>query len=824
MSIRQNSLSRIFSLNTLVKNNSKNSKLQYFSANNYNRPSRSRLNSNKKIFMQGIENFPSYKIKTNKNNRKNQISFTNRLNTKNSVSSKQRFYNPDTKIDSKEIINNVKQQFISRYNGIFYDDTISLFYNNNNDQYSFYDYYTINDLINNKRFHLSALLKEYNIYYKQQEILIRYYGKKERYIIMKYLLSFVYKYDELCYDINKEITDLKTKEELVKTFHYITSNQYLYEHLLDTDSLKGIKFLLKRVNLTNKKAQYDYSYLEMTKNKVLSEENKYIINAIKVVNEFMNNIKFLEKKLIKNYPLEKVPNCIPNYYALGFELNLCLKNYINLKKSKKILQPTDETKNLINNFQEKYSNSAINNKNNPKDILFRQKKDYFSIDEKITEIESSLDDNENNSIIKKQKNSSNIHTPNNNFNYLLPLSLYEHSEKEKIKKKYSFIKKKTRENITGYNKYYNISKPKNIGKRIARDPDIDDIENFLYLFPKDKNKVSKNTSYYKRKSVYKIDDKYNNKKENLLNTDNKPNTIKSNFDKINKDTKFKVKDISLKFENDFRKNKKTNIIVNSPNNKKNEKIKQLNLFKNKDSYLKINQLNLSQNQNNILSSFGSNSRAISSKLTDRKINKKIKNNNFILLSNNNISSTIFSDGQNLTRNMSYSRFINNKNIIFSKNNNLLNINFNNSSNSLYNNINSNQKINNKNKKNQNKNDNNIFTFKDTNDFINGLKYHYSKIKVKPNFLLKNLSSYKDIHKSKEFSNDSSKTKTFLSNNNTPSKYKKKQNNFFYEGSISSIKNISNYVKKQIDKSKQKDNKNITFKQIIKNSDFYSSNI
>jgi len=233
---------------------------------------------------------------------------------------------------------------------------------------------------------------------------------------------------------------------------------------------------------------------------------------------------------------------------------------------------------------------------------------------------------------------------------------------------------------------------------------------------------------------------------------------------------------------------------------------------------------LSQNQNNILSSFGSNSRAISSKLTDRKINKKIKNNNFILLSNNNISSTIFSDGQNLTRNMSSSRFINNKNIIFSKNNNLLNINFNNSSNSLYNNINSNQKINNKNKKNQNKNDNNIFTFKDTNDFINGLKYHYSKIKVKPNFLLKNLSSYKDIHKSKEFSNDSSKTKTFLSNNNTPSKYKKKQNNFFYEGSISSIKNISNYVKKQIDKSKQKDNKNITFKQIIKNSDFYSSNI
>ncbi len=821
MSTRQNSLSRIFSLNTLVKNNNKNGKLQYFSANNYIRPSKNRFISNKKILMQGIENIPSFKIKTNKNNRKNKISFTNRLNTKNSTSSKQRFYNPDTKIDSKEIINNIKQQFISRYNGIFYDDTISPFYNNN-DQYSFYDYYTINDLVSNKRFHLSALLKEYNIYYKQQELLIRYYGKKERYIIMKYLLSFVYKYDELCYDINKEITDLKTKEELVKTFYYITSNQYLYEHLLDTDSLKGIKYLLKRVNLTNKKAQYDYSYLEMTKNKVMSEENKYIINAIKVVNEFMNNIKFLEKKLIKNYPLEKVPNCIPNYYALGFEINLCLKNYINLKKTKKIVQPSEETKNLINNFQEKHSNSIVNNKKNQKDILFRQKKYYFSIEEKITEIESSLDDNENSSIIKKQKNNSNIHISNNKFNYLLPLSLYEASEKKKVKKKYSFIKKKTRENNKSYNQFYIISKSKNLGKRMARDPEIDDIQNFLYLFPKDKNKVNKYISYYKRKSIYKIDDNYNNRKENLLNIDNKPNTIKSNFDKINKDTKFKVNNISLKFENDFRKNKRTNIIVNSPNNKNNEKTKKLNLFKNKDSNLEKNQLNLSQNQNNILSSFDSNSRAISSKLTDNKINKNIKNNNLILLSNNNISSTIFSDGHNLSRNMSFSKFHNNKNIILSKNNSLLNINFSNSSNSLYN-INSDQNINNKNKKNNNKNDN-IFAFKNTNDFIKGLKYYYSKIKVKPNFILKNFSSLQDIHKSKEFSNDSSTTKIFLSNNNTPSKYKKKQNNFFYEGSISSIKNISNYVKKQIDRSKQKDNKNITFKQIIKNSDFYSSNI
>ena len=36
-----------------------------------------------------------------------------------------------------------------------------------------------------------------------------------------------------------------------------------------------------------------------------------------------------------------------------------------------------------------------------------------------------------------------------------------------------------------------------------------------------------------------------------------------------------------------------------------------------------------------------------------------------------------------------------------------------------------------------------------------------------------------------------------------------------------IKKITNNIKNQLNKSKQKNTKNITFKQVLKNSDFYS---
>ena len=195
MSNRQNSLSRLSSINTFIKNSSKTSKHLFFSQNiNYN-PSKSRKISHQKglVFFQR-ESISSNKYKSYNRKRVSKLSAASILKKKRDY--KQIFYNQDIKLDLKSIKKSINLQFKNKYNNIYYmDNIINDNINQNRVQYLLSDYYAINDILNNKRFHLTLLLKEYEIFYNSQELLIRYYEKKERYIIMKYLLSFVYKYD-----------------------------------------------------------------------------------------------------------------------------------------------------------------------------------------------------------------------------------------------------------------------------------------------------------------------------------------------------------------------------------------------------------------------------------------------------------------------------------------------------------------------------------------------------------------------------------------------------------------------------------------------------
>ena len=549
MSIRQNSYSRI-SLNTFNKNNSKNSKIQYFSAYPNYIPTKSRKITNRKgsIYLQRMDSVSSNKFRSYNTKRNSKMILTKSPNKK-KTEQRKIFYNTGKKLNLKSILKIIKNQFINRYNNIYnYNDIL---YNNMNN-YLLSDYYVINDLLNKKKFRLPILLKEYDILYNHQELLIKFYEKKERYIIMKYLLNFVYKYDELCFDIKKEIYDDEQKEELINTFNYITSNQYLYEHLLDTDSFKGIKFLLKKVNLMNKKAQYDYSYLDLMKNKFVSDENKYIINAIKTVNDFMNNRKFLEKRLIKNVPFSKVPNCIPNYYPLGYELNLSLRNYKISKKHKKIGKPGDKTKELIGSIIEENSKyNSINNK------LIDKKNILFNIDEKITENESSIGDSENNYLKNKKTIKENnikvVSNINNNGNNVLPSSLYEITEKEvKIDKEDDLLINKDDDYKIDYKKIYDKFIPSNNDIRGGRDSEINDIENFISIFPKEKH----NYSYFK-KTLNKFSDINENKKEKKpFNKDYKNNkNIKKHFKSISIFESNLKKNFSLKNEIDSQKKK-----------------------------------------------------------------------------------------------------------------------------------------------------------------------------------------------------------------------------------------------------------------------------
>ena len=92
----------------------------------------------------------------------------------------------------------------------------------------------------------------------------------------------------------------------------------------------------------------------------------YIINSLKIINEYINNRSFLERKLIKNFPIEKVPNIVPNYCPLGIEMNKYLENYRLSRKNIKI-ENHEETKNLIIKYQEIFRDEE--SKDQKKDLL-----------------------------------------------------------------------------------------------------------------------------------------------------------------------------------------------------------------------------------------------------------------------------------------------------------------------------------------------------------------------------------------------------------------------------------------------------------------------
>ena len=191
-------------------------------------------------------------------------------------------------------------------------------------------------------------------------------------------------------------SDVEMESEIIKTFYYITSEQYIYEHLFENDSFNGMQNLLKHVNLANKKASYDYSYLDMTKNASVSKENETIINTLKVINEYINNRTYLERKLIKNFPIENVPNIVPNYFSFGIKINIVLNDY---KISRRLVKigNHEETKDLINKYKEEFSHHE--NKNTKQTL---HDKKLFNIQENLEENESGKSDVNSETNVKKE--------------------------------------------------------------------------------------------------------------------------------------------------------------------------------------------------------------------------------------------------------------------------------------------------------------------------------------------------------------------------------------------------------------------------------------
>ena len=761
MSVIKNNLNRFSSFHSFKNFNNKQ--------NNFQDVFNNKKNSSKF----GLFNFNLYKksnYSRDKNNEINTLDNSPPSLFKTKEEEKQNFNKHYPRTNYKSLVKFIKTSFRNKYNNIYYKIKGNFLYNKNNN-YLLYDYFKITDILENKRCALVANLNEFNIIYNKKELLIRFYKPKERYIIMKYLLNFIYKYDKLCYDEAKEITDPETKEEVIKTFYYITSEQYIYEHLFENDSFKGMQNLLKHVNLANKKASYDYSYLDMTKNASVSKENETIINTLKVINEYINNRTYLERKLIKNFPIENVPNIVPNYFSFGIKINIVLNDY---KISRRLVKigNHEETKDLINKYKEEFSHHE--NKNTKQTL---HDKKLFNIQENLEENESGKSDVNSETNVKKE---------NSKYKNILTESMNDMSEASNKNESSNELKVNDIQNkITLYEFPNDFS-----NKRYDKDPETKDIENFL-------EKIS-NTPKRLNNNIHK----------NYINAKNQNKIINSTIQyKNNKFHKVKFKMEHLKLKSEFKNNEKD--------------FKKTN-FKFKNKLMKGNNDNnmiLTPIKNRIPSAIN-NFRESTLKLKKRKLNNQNHEKNLINSpSFNNISSSNFNETNYISPNLSGSFKIhkkNNNHLILSKKNNSFLINHQLSKLNNYN-------INNYNKFTNNNNVDLYSIFKDTERFIEDSIAYKNKITLKRNIILRKFSTFFNTNipnnNSKYYDLRLSSSKRYFSN--SPNNSEKKLRKLFKK---TDFEKLVFKMNKRLIISKKKESKSYTFEQILKNCEIYISKL
>ena len=196
----------------------------------------------------------------------------------------------------------------------------------------YYFLYKINDIFLNKKSRFSVHFYECNILYNENEFFIKYFKRFEINVMMRYLLAFVYDKDIYSH-FSKEEYRHKNKSVLRK-FQYMVNNNYVYDNydneLENISSERWLKihrryiptfknsinqkispFFLKRKNLLFL-YEYETSYKNKTREDLFSKVPKYYF--------------------IKDVPFQKVPNCVQNFYSLGYFMNSLLEKYLFYKK------------------------------------------------------------------------------------------------------------------------------------------------------------------------------------------------------------------------------------------------------------------------------------------------------------------------------------------------------------------------------------------------------------------------------------------------------------------------------------------------------------
>ena len=346
----------------------------------------------------------------------------------------------------------------------------------------YYCLYKINDIFLNKKSRLSINFYEYDIYYNENEYLIKLFSRYEYYVAMKYLLAFVYDKDAYSH-FSKNEYRYKTKI-VMKRFQYFVNNKYTIQY--DENENNILESYIK------KKSNEDISNIFLHKQTppfILKSKNLIYLSEYQKL-KIPKIIDFFFRKkpkfyFIKDMPKERIPNAKPNYYSQGYFMLTLINNYAfqkkfelfgnkkpkvnenknkkikdisseisNIKKKKKQKQEDDEnTSDLSESRSVKFLNEIYGNQNSSseegdiiKNVGTKKMKRRVSIvvtkEHKYDAI--NIEDN-NNDIADVEELIKNI--DNNKENKIIknPINISSNSLKKKVKKKI-VLKKKSNEN------------------------------------------------------------------------------------------------------------------------------------------------------------------------------------------------------------------------------------------------------------------------------------------------------------------------------------------------------------------------------------------
>ena len=282
--------------------------------------------------------------------------------------------------------------------------------------------YKINDIFLNKKTRLSVNFYECNLFYDENEYLMRFFRRYEYNVMMRYLLAFVYDKDSYSH-CSKEEYRHKNKN-VIKKFQYMVNNNYIYDN--DLENISSERFFQMNLNrksfpnprksinqkispffLKRKNLLFLYEYETSNKNKIRE-------NLFKKIPKYY---------FIKDLPIEKVPNCIQNFYSLGYFMNKLIENYLFYRKyffykNKKPIDIISRKNSNIDNESLDNFDSKRKKENSDEEKTSSSLSDSYSA-KFINEIslDSSSSDNEifNKSIKKIRKRDSVFYTKDNKF-------------------------------------------------------------------------------------------------------------------------------------------------------------------------------------------------------------------------------------------------------------------------------------------------------------------------------------------------------------------------------------------------------------------------